>query len=93
MGVGCSCSQENVNWPEKKVYTCIIAVAKNVITKWIEERLPIYQPFLEPTDKCIDQCDYLTNNEVALAQPFITYECSEVDSVPDYNGYCTPCYE
>ena len=40
MGVGCSCAIENVNRPNKKIYTCIIATANHVVTKDIEERIP-----------------------------------------------------
>jgi len=40
MGVGCSCAIENVNRPNKKIYTCIIATANHVVSKAIEERIP-----------------------------------------------------
>lgn len=37
MGVGCSCALENVNRPDKKIYSCIIATADHIVTKDIEE--------------------------------------------------------
>jgi len=93
MGVGCSCAPENVNRPNKKIYSCIIATANHVITKDIEERIPRYGDVLAPEDMCMDTCDYLSNDEESVSIPFNTYSCSEEDSVPDANGFCVPCYE
>jgi len=42
MGIGCACTTENQNRPEKHLYTCIIAIASNVVTKDMDELLPVY---------------------------------------------------
>lgn len=42
MGIGCACTTENQNRPEKHLYTCIIAIASNVVTKDMDELIPVY---------------------------------------------------
>jgi len=76
MGIGCACTTENQNRPEKHLYTCIIAIASNVVTKDMDELLPVYWPFLQDDEICIDQCNWLYNDGV-YSLPFETIECWE----------------
>lgn len=52
MGIGCACSPENINRPERHLYTCIIAIATNIVTKDMTELVPIYEPFLQDGEVC-----------------------------------------
>lgn len=37
MGVGCSCSHEFANRPDIQIYSCIVAISQNVVTKDMTE--------------------------------------------------------
>ena len=54
MGIGCACTPEKINWPGKHLYTCIIAIASSVVTKDMTELIPVYEPFLQEGEVCLD---------------------------------------
>lgn len=77
MGIGCACTPENPNRPDKHLYTCIIAIASHVLTKDMTERLPVYEPFLQPGEVCADQCEWFYNSGEDYSLPFETFECKD----------------
>lgn len=77
MGIGCACSPEKLNRPERHYYTCIIAIAQSVVTKDMTELIPVYEPFLQEGEVCHDQCEWIYNTEEDYFLPFDTVNCIE----------------
>ena len=77
MGIGCACSPEKLNRPERHYYTCIIAIAQSVVTKDMTELIPVYEPFLQEGEVCHDQCEWIYNTEDDYFLPFDTVNCIE----------------
>jgi len=57
-GIGCACNGRNT-------YTCMFLAARYISPSDINERIPVYQEFLN-SDQCIDKCHYFDRT---LANP------------------------
>lgn len=86
MGIACSCNGEYVElgvdqFSRERELICYIAVARDVVTKDIRERIPGYQEFYpyneDPSWTCAEECTQVNHEKVPQynGQRLITEFC------------------
>ena len=94
MGIACSCNGEYVElgvdqFSRERELICYIAVARDVVTKDIRERIPGYQEFYpyneDPSWTCAEECTQVNHEKVPQfnGQRVITEFCRYDDELDE----------